>query len=112
MTPHTLRPRGKLPTGDLVVRSLVGPSDRDLVACTGELRPLPPLGGAHATVHLPAGLSPGEYRVVHELEVVASAERSRPTPSPWALADEGPGFVPRERFDRLRQVASAGVVAD
>jgi hypothetical protein len=47
----------------------LGPPDADLVACTGELRPLPPLGGAQATMHLPSDLPPAEYRVVHELEV-------------------------------------------
>jgi hypothetical protein len=47
----------------------LGPPDEDLVACTGELRPLPPLGGAQTTIHLPSDLPPGEYRVFHELEV-------------------------------------------
>jgi hypothetical protein len=46
----------------------LGPPE-ELVACTGELRPLPPLGGAQATVHLPSDLPHGDYRVVHALEV-------------------------------------------
>jgi hypothetical protein len=57
------------PEGWETVTADLGPPDEDLVACTGELRPLPPLGGAQATMHLPSDLPPGEYRVVHELEV-------------------------------------------
>jgi hypothetical protein len=55
--------------GWVAVPAALGPSAGDLVACTGELRPLLPLGGAHATVHLPSDLPPGEYRLVHELEI-------------------------------------------
>jgi hypothetical protein len=51
----------------------LGPSTGDLVACAAELRPLPPLGRAHATVHLPADLPSGTYRLVHDLE--ASGDR-------------------------------------
>jgi hypothetical protein len=56
-------------SGWVTVAADLGPSTGDLVACTGELRPLPPLGGAQATVHLPPDLPTGEYRLVHELEV-------------------------------------------
>lgn len=47
----------------------LGPPDERLVACTGELRPLPLLGGAQATMHLPSDLPTGEYRVLHALEI-------------------------------------------
>jgi hypothetical protein len=45
------------------------PVGDDLVACTAEMRTLPPLWGHQAAANLPSDLPEGEYRLVHELEV-------------------------------------------
>jgi hypothetical protein len=61
--------QGHEAAGWVTVAADLGPPTGDMVACTAELAPLPPLGGAQATVHLPSDLPSGEYRLVHELEV-------------------------------------------
>jgi hypothetical protein len=61
--------QGHEAAGWVTVGTDLGPSTGDLIACTGELRPLPPLGRANATVHLPSDLPSGAYRLVHELEI-------------------------------------------
>jgi hypothetical protein len=55
--------------GWVTVTADLGPPTGELVACTGELRPLPPLGRSHSTLHLPSDLPSGEYRLVHVLEI-------------------------------------------
>jgi hypothetical protein len=61
--------QGHEAAGWVTVAADLGPSTGHLVACTAELGTLPPLGGAQVTVQLPSDLPPGEYRLVHELEV-------------------------------------------
>jgi hypothetical protein len=61
--------QGHEAAGWVTVDADLGPPTGDPFVCPGELRPLPPLGRAHATVHLPADLPSGEYRLVHELEI-------------------------------------------
>jgi hypothetical protein len=61
--------QGHEAAGWVTVAADLGPPTGNMVACTAELGPLPPLGSAQATVHLPSDLPSGEYRLVHELEV-------------------------------------------
>jgi hypothetical protein len=64
--------------GWVSVAADLAPSTEGLLACTSELRPLPPLGGADATVRLPPDLPSGAYRLVHELEI-SGDRRAVPT---------------------------------
>jgi methionine-rich copper-binding protein CopC len=73
--------------GWVTVAADLGPSTGDLIACTAELRPLPPLGGAHATVHLPPELPSGAYRLVYELEI--SGDRRAVTTDPFTVGVRG-----------------------
>jgi hypothetical protein len=68
--------QGQGAAGWVTVAADLGPPTGDMVACTAELAPLPPLGRAQATVHLPSDLPSGEYRLVHELEVSGGARRA------------------------------------
>jgi hypothetical protein len=79
--------QGHEAAGWVTVAADLGPSTGHMVACTAELGPLPPLGGAQTTVRLPSDLPSGEYRLVHELEV--SGDRRAVATDPFTVGVGG-----------------------